>query len=91
MLIHDTQYTEAEYQMRIGLGHSSIRHAFEFARLTDVKHFIPFHHDPTHSDDELDRMFKEAVAELCPTYAVTPSREGLSLPSREGLSLEVEC
>jgi phosphoribosyl 1,2-cyclic phosphodiesterase len=83
MLIHDTQYTEQEYQTRVGFGHSSFQHAFEFARLTNVKHFVPFHHDPTHNDDDLDRMFKEAVTELKPAYAVTPSREGLSL--------EVEC
>lgn len=83
LLIHDTQYTEAEYQTHIGFGHSSIRHAFEFARLTDVKHFTPFHHDPNHVDDELDRMFRDIMNELNPTYAVTPSHEGLSL--------EVEC
>jgi len=83
MLIHDTQYTEAEYQIRIGFGHSSIWHAFQFAKLTDVKHFIPFHHDPNHNDDELDQMFKEAMTKLEPNYTVTPSREGLSL--------EVEC
>jgi len=79
MLIHDTQYTEAEYGTRIGFGHSSIRHAFEFARLTNVKQFVPFHYDPAHSDDELDQMFKEAMTELEPSFEVTPSREGLSL------------
>jgi phosphoribosyl 1,2-cyclic phosphodiesterase len=79
LLIHDTQYTEKEYQDRIGFGHSSIKHAFQFAELTDVKHFVPFHHDPTHSDDDLDRMFAEAITERDSTYAVTPSREGLSL------------
>ena len=83
MLIHDTQYTEAEYRTRVGFGHSSVRHAFQFAGLTNVKQFIPFHHDPTHGDDELDRMFKDAVDELQPKYEVTPSREGMSL--------EVEC
>jgi phosphoribosyl 1,2-cyclic phosphodiesterase len=79
LLIHDTQYTEKEYQDRIGFGHSSIKHAFQFAELTDVKHFVPFHHDPTHSDDDLDRMFAKAITERDSTYAVTPSREGLSL------------
>lgn len=79
LLIHDTQYTEKEYLDRIGFGHSSIRHAFQFAELTDVKHFVPFHHDPTHSDDELDSMFKKMIAETGSSYTVTPSREGLSL------------
>jgi phosphoribosyl 1,2-cyclic phosphodiesterase len=79
LLIHDTQYTEQEYQDRIGFGHSSIKHAFQFAELTSVKHFAPFHHDPTHSDEDLDRMFEEALAERSSTYRVTPSQEGLSL------------
>jgi phosphoribosyl 1,2-cyclic phosphodiesterase len=79
LLIHDTQYTEQEYQDRIGFGHSSITHAFQFADLTDVKHFVPFHHDPTHSDEDLDHMFADVLAERRPTYMVTPSREGLSL------------
>lgn len=79
MLIHDTQYTEKEYQDRVGFGHSSIRHSFQFAELTRVKHFVPFHHDPTHSDADLDRMFERMISEFQPSYQVTPSREGLTL------------
>ena len=79
LLIHDTQYTEEEYLDRIGFGHSSISHAFQFAKLCDVKHFVPFHHDPTHNDDQLDRIFASTLQELQPSYRVTPSREGLAL------------
>ncbi|HEU0293894.1 MAG TPA: MBL fold metallo-hydrolase [Anaerolineales bacterium] len=79
LLIHDAQYTEAEYQARVGFGHSSIRHAFQFARLAGVKHFVPFHHDPAHSDEALDQMFAEVMAEMRPAFVVTPSREGVSL------------
>jgi len=79
LLIHDAQFTEEEYQNRVGFGHSSIRQAFQFAELTRVKHFAPFHYDPTHTDDELDFVFAETMAELQPSYGVTPSREGLSL------------
>jgi phosphoribosyl 1,2-cyclic phosphodiesterase len=79
LLIHDTQYTEEEYKDRIGFGHSSIGHAFRFAELSCVKHFAPFHHDPAHSDDKLDRIFENAIKDLQPSYRVTPSREGLSL------------
>ena len=79
LLIHDAQYTEAEYQTRMGFGHSSVRQAFLFARLAQVKHLVPFHYDPTHSDDELDKMFAAVKAEIRPSYEVTPSREGLSL------------
>ena len=79
LLIHDTQYTDEEYQSRIGFGHSSIKHAFQFAELTSAKHFVPFHYDPAHGDDDLDRMFEETVDDVRPPYTVTPSREGLSL------------
>ena len=79
LLIHDTQYTEDEYQNRLGFGHSSIRHAFQFAGVCDVKHFAPFHHDPTHNDDTLDRMFEQTMLSMQPTYKVTPSREGLAI------------
>ncbi|MDX1377854.1 MAG: MBL fold metallo-hydrolase [Anaerolineales bacterium] len=79
LLIHDSQYTDNEYQERVGFGHSSIRQAFRFAQLTQVKHFAPFHYDPTHSDDELDRMIDEAKSDAQPSYAVTAGREGLSL------------
>jgi hypothetical protein len=60
----------------VGFGHSSIEHAFRFARISGVKHFAPFHHDPTHSDDMLDRMFEQAIGIIQPPYKVTPSREG---------------
>jgi len=79
LLIHDAQYTEQEYQGRVGFGHSSISQAFIFARLTQVKHFAPFHYDPTHSDTELDSMIEKAKADIQPSYRVTPGREGLSL------------
>jgi phosphoribosyl 1,2-cyclic phosphodiesterase len=79
LLIHDSQYTEEEYPQRRGFGHSSIRHAFQFASLSSVKHFSPFHHDPTHNDDTLDRMFEQTIQSMQPSYGVTPSREGLSI------------
>ena len=76
LLIHDTQYTLHEYQTRIGFGHSNMVQAFEFATLADVKRFVPFHHDPAHSDDQLDQMIAEAVQEVSPGFEVTPGLEG---------------
>jgi hypothetical protein len=79
LLIHDTQYTEEEYRDRVGFGHSSIGQAFRFAELSGIKHFVPFHYDPSHSDDILDRMFEEMIDNLQPSYRTTPSQEGMSL------------
>jgi ribonuclease BN (tRNA processing enzyme) len=79
LLIHDAQYTDEEYQSRIGFGHSSIRQAFQFAELTGAKQLVPFHHDPTHNDDMLDQMIEEAVTEMQPGFRVTPGKESLVL------------
>ena len=77
LLIHDAQYTEAEYARSIGFGHSSMTHAFQFAALTRTRELVPFHHDPTHSDDELDRLFEEQIRSMKPDFKVTPAVEGM--------------
>ncbi|HJR79194.1 MAG TPA: MBL fold metallo-hydrolase [Anaerolineales bacterium] len=76
MLIHDAQFTDDEYVTRMGWGHSSLAHAFEFAALAGVKSFIPFHHDPSHTDDILDNLFKNSVDPAQMDFAVIPGREG---------------
>jgi phosphoribosyl 1,2-cyclic phosphodiesterase len=81
LLIHDSQYTDAEYVSRRGWGHSSISHTLEFASRTEAKKLITFHHDPDHSDLELDDLHSQVTEHL---------RNGLELiPGREGLSLEL--
>jgi phosphoribosyl 1,2-cyclic phosphodiesterase len=57
LLIHDTQYTQAEYQQfRAGWGHSPIEHAIESARRNKVKQLALFHHDIQRSDSQLDEL-----------------------------------
>lgn len=77
LLIHDSQYTQEEYQTRLGFGHSTIDHAFRFAELTGAAHFVPFHHDPDHDDDFLDEMISQKTAEIQPAFQVTPGKEGV--------------
>jgi ribonuclease BN (tRNA processing enzyme) len=76
LLITDAQYTEAEYAERVGWGHSSLRNTIEFARLAGVKRLVPFHHDPSHTDEFLDKMFEDAKKEFQPPFALTPAKEG---------------
>lgn len=76
LLIHDAQYTNPEYNARVGFGHSSIWQTFQFAALTDVKRLVPFHHDPTHCDDDLDTMLAEVTGEMQPSFGVVPGMEG---------------
>ena len=63
VLIHDTQYTPSEYASRIGWGHSTLRHAVDFADLAGVGRLITFHHDPNHSDEEIDAHHREVRME----------------------------
>jgi ribonuclease BN (tRNA processing enzyme) len=78
LLIHDSQYAVHEYPGHVGWGHSSLRHMLDFATLVEAKHLVPFHHDPGHSDVDLDRLMAEAIDDAMPTYRVTPGREGMS-------------
>jgi phosphoribosyl 1,2-cyclic phosphodiesterase len=77
LLIHDSQYSDEMYRTHAGFGHSSLKHALRFAELACVHSFMPFHHDPSHSDELLDRMVEQAVGELQPPFPVTPGQEGL--------------
>ena len=76
LLIHDAQYTDDEYDERIGWGHSSIRQAFEFARLAGAHRLAPFHHDPTHDDDTLDRLISAEQESTDWPFAVESGAEG---------------
>ena len=76
LLIHDAQYSTEEYAARVGWGHSSFQHVFAFAALAEVKHVVLFHHDPTHTDDDLERLVGEAVQAAKPAFDVTIGAEG---------------
>jgi phosphoribosyl 1,2-cyclic phosphodiesterase len=76
LLIHDAQYTAAEYGEHVGWGHSAIDHLLAFAALAGAKHVVTFHHDPNHTDDDLDRITAEATAAARPAFAVTAGAEG---------------
>jgi ribonuclease BN (tRNA processing enzyme) len=57
LLIHDSQYTSQEYKDKVGWGHTSMEDAALFASLADVKKLLFFHHDPSHTDVQLNDMF----------------------------------
>ena len=60
LLIHDGQYTDAEYPDHVGWGHSALTHSLSFARRTGAGRTVLFHHDPLHSDEQLDALGIEA-------------------------------
>jgi phosphoribosyl 1,2-cyclic phosphodiesterase len=62
VLIHDAQYTPQEYAERVGFGHSSTEHVATFAARAGVGRLVMFHHDPWHTDDELEAMRDQVLA-----------------------------
>jgi phosphoribosyl 1,2-cyclic phosphodiesterase len=76
LLIHDAQYTDEEYAHCVGWGHSTYRHAFEFAARVGAKEIVLFHHDPSHDDDMLDRLLADAVRRFRPPCRVSRGCEG---------------
>lgn len=60
LLIHDGQYTDGEYPDHLGWGHSSLSHAISFARRARAERTLLFHHDPMHSDAQLDELARVA-------------------------------
>ncbi len=62
VLMHDAQYRDHEYDAHVGWGHSSIAATMEFAHKADVDNVILFHHDPYHTDTELEDLLSEARA-----------------------------
>jgi phosphoribosyl 1,2-cyclic phosphodiesterase len=79
VLIHDTQYTNEEYAVRTGWGHSTFDHCLAFGRLAGVKQLVTFHHDPGHSDEMLDKVMEQIrrTAEL--PFELVAGRAGVTL------------
>jgi hypothetical protein len=44
--------------------------------LAEVKQFVPFHHDPAHTDGMLDQMIEDIIREEQPSFKVMPGMEG---------------
>lgn len=76
LLIHDSQYSAREYPRHAGWGHSSLVQTIQYAKLCEVDHLVSFHHDPNHSDRDLDRIIGESIDETRPTFTVTGGCEG---------------
>ena len=60
LLIHDTQYTAAEYPSKIGWGHSTMEYVVDLAVANGAKRLALFHHDPRRKDAALDALVQAA-------------------------------
>lgn len=78
LLFHDSQYKPSEYSNRIGWGHSSIDDTLAFAEMCKVKKLELFHHDPLHTDEQLEKLFAEHTANKDFSFEVGLCAEGKS-------------
>ncbi|HKC97685.1 MAG TPA: diguanylate cyclase [Methylomirabilota bacterium] len=85
LVIHDAQYTDAEYRDKVGWGHSSIEYAVDVALAAGVERLVLFHHDPAHDDATMERMeamARDHVGRRGQALDVLAAREGLELEVR---------
>ncbi|MBD89568.1 MAG: hypothetical protein CL940_04470 [Deltaproteobacteria bacterium] len=85
LLIADAQYTEEEYPSKSGWGHSRVFTAVDFAIEAGCKQLALFHHDPMHSDADVQQIEVAArarVARRGSNLVVFAAREGLELRYR---------
>ncbi len=85
LLIHDAQYTPAEFARKSTWGHCTVEYAVWLAGAVGAKRLALYHHDPTHDDDMLDRLASSARAcgELT-GVDVFAAREGVSIDLGRG-------
>lgn len=60
LLLHDAQYTEAEFSTMSTWGHSTDEYAVQVAVESGARRLCLFHHDPAHSDEQVDVMLDHA-------------------------------
>jgi phosphoribosyl 1,2-cyclic phosphodiesterase len=81
LVIHDAQYTDDEFQKLSDWGHSTPSYAIRIAEVSRARHLCLFHHDPSHTDKEIDEMLDSArrMANHLPELEVSAAAEGASV------------
>jgi ribonuclease BN (tRNA processing enzyme) len=83
LLIHDTQYTAAEYPNKVNWGHSTYEYAMLVARTAGVGMLAFTHHDPLRTDDQIDALLasaRETMLAAGSRIELFAASEGLTIP-----------
>ncbi len=80
VLVYDCHFTDDEYSGRIGpprkgWGHSTWTQGVKVAKAAKVKKFILFHHNPSHDDEFIDKLEKQAQKKFKESYAAFEGME----------------
>lgn len=84
LLIQDAPYTVDEYQNRVGWGHGCIDDVVAMAVTANVKQLALFHHEPTHTDEQMD-----AIVAYCRTTLLGPDATVRCFAAQEGLRIVI--
>jgi phosphoribosyl 1,2-cyclic phosphodiesterase/CheY-like chemotaxis protein len=82
LLICEAQYTEEEYELKRGWGHSTFLDVLERTAQARAKSLAIFHHDPSHDDQFLDGMedyCRETIQERNYGFRCFLAREGMAV------------
>ena len=81
LVIHDAQYEPHEFAAKSDWGHCTIEYAVRVAAEAGAKRLALFHHDPSHTDEIVDRLQIEArvFARGTSVIEVVAAAEGLTM------------
>lgn len=79
LLVHDAQYTDAEFAERFDWGHCTHDYALEVAMQAKVRTLALYHHDPAHDDVTVEALAAGIAAQSAARGGpeVIVAREGL--------------
>ncbi len=78
-LIYDAQYTPEEYKNKHSWGHSTAQKGIELAKEAKSMRLILFHHDPMHTDKDIDGILETNRKIAGKDLDVIAAYEGLCL------------
>jgi ribonuclease BN (tRNA processing enzyme) len=78
LLIHDAQYTRAEFVTRCRYGHSAADYGAVLAERAGAKRVLLYHHDPSRADSDVVEIGR-GVAERHPDVRVDVAIEGMEI------------
>ncbi|WP_420402913.1 MBL fold metallo-hydrolase [Nisaea sp.] len=76
VMIYDACYTDEEFPKFVGWGHSTWQEGIRLADAAGVEKLVLFHHDPSHTDEVMDDIVRQAEERRPGTVA---AHEGLTI------------
>ncbi|HEU5196294.1 MAG TPA: MBL fold metallo-hydrolase [Methylomirabilota bacterium] len=77
LVIHDSQYTAAEYATKVGWGHSTIESVVSVSRAARARRLALYHHDPMRDDQQIGDLAEAAQQQAGSGLEVFAAAEGM--------------